>query len=250
MSSDKWRRCSTADCTAVVHALCADDLDAWKCPSCSEASKGLPDVPASTPIGDCDECHSFEAESDMYTFLRNQGYRLNNTQKSGITWECSFCSKRFYTKKMKDNRWSCPVTFPHDANCSRPVQPAVKDANDEECKRTIRYFHELGRYPGLLDYIEILGCTGEIRTDQMQRAIRLKFNVNVNAGLLYRTAKNAYEEMFGSNISDVEELLKMSEEVNDAGGFLKLFTGDISVYTTCETCQCLCVVMFLLTIQL
>jgi hypothetical protein len=181
----------------------------------------------------------FETEKDMYTFLRLQGYRLNNTQRSGLTWECSFCSKRFYTKK-KDDRWSCPITLPHDENCSRPVQPVVKDENDEACAGSIRYFHELGKYPGLVEYIEILGCTGEIRTDQMQRAIRVKFNVHVSAALLYRTAQKAHEEMFGSNISDVEELLKMSEEVGDAGGFLRLFTGDIGVYTACEAFQCLC----------
>jgi len=91
----------------------------------------------------------------------------------------------------------------------------------------------LGQYPGLLEYIEILGCVGEIRADQLQRAVRKQFNVHVSSALLYRTAKNAHDEMFGSNISDIEELLKMSEDVADEGGFLKLFTGDISVYTVC-----------------
>jgi hypothetical protein len=243
MSADKWRRCSSEGCTAVVHAICAEDLNAWKCPSCStKPSEHVPSVPASTPMGDCDECLIFEADGDMYTFLRDQGYRINNSQKSGKTWECSYCNKTFYAKKMKDNRWSCPITIVHDEICSRPVKPVVKDEHDEASnkKGSIRYFHEFGKYSGLLDYIEILGCTGEIRTDQMQRAIRLKFNVHVSSGLLYRTAKNAHDEMFGSNISDVEELLKMSEEVGDEGGFLKLFTGDISVYTAYETCQRLC----------
>lgn len=245
MPSDKWRRCSTADCTAVVHALCAGDageLEAWKCHSCSDttkASEGLPDVPLPDVPGDCDECHIFESETKMYSFLRAQGYRVNNTQNSGKTWVCSFCSKSFYSKKLKDDRWSCPITFPHEEKCSRPVQPEVKDEHDgaeaKEAKGSIRYFHELGKYPGLLEYIEILGCTGEIRTDQMQRAVRAKFNVHVSSALLYRTARKAHEEMFGSNVSDVEELLKMSDEVGDGGGFLKLFTGDNSVYTACET---------------
>jgi hypothetical protein len=172
----------------------------------------------------------------MYTFLRNQGYRLNNTQKSGKTWECCYCSKTFYAKKMKDDRWSCPVTIVHEQKCSRPVKTDFKDEHDEASNKqqSIRYFHEFGKHPGLLEYIECLGCTGEFRSDQMQRAIRLKFNVHVSSGLLYRTAMNAHEEMFGSNISDIEELLKMSEEVGNEGGFLKLFTGYICVYTAAQ----------------
>ena len=134
---------------------------------------------------------------------------------------------------MKDDRWSCPLTVVHEEKCARPVKQDVKDEHDESSKGlpSIRYFHEFGKYPGILEYIEVLGCTGEIRADQMQRAVRLKFNVHVSSGLLYRTAKNAHDEMFGSKISDIEELLKMSQDVEDEGGFLKLFTGSNSVYT-------------------
>ena len=230
MSSDKWRQCSSIGCTAVIHAVCTQDPDAaWKCPSCiTKASEGLSDVPAagSTQPEDSNECHIFDSDTDMYTFLRNQGYRLNNTQKSGKTWECRYCSKTFYAKKMKDDRWSCPMTIVHEHNCSRPVKPDVKDDPSNKGLQSIRYFHELGNYPGLLEYIEILGCVGEIRADTLQRAVRKQFNVHVSSALLYRTAKNAHDEMFGSNISDIEELLKMSEEVGNEGGFLKLFTGN------------------------
>lgn len=235
MPSGKWLRCSGTGCAAVVHTICAEDLDAqWKCRSCStKASEGLPDVPASTPTAkeNCDECIIFESDAEMYTFLRKEGYRLNNTQSSGKTWECCFCNKKFYAKRMKDDRWSAPITIVHEDKCSKPVNSQVKEEKDEDCKgsSSVRYFHEFGQYPGLLEFIEILGCLGEIRTDQMQRAVRLKFNVHVSTQLLYRTAKNAHDEMFGSNISDIEELLKMSEEVDEEGGFLKLFTGGMLV---------------------
>jgi len=144
--------------------------------------------------------------------------------------------KRFYAKKMKDDRWSCPLTIVHEEKCARPVNLKVKDEHDESSKGlpTIRYFHEFGKYQGLLEYIEILGCVGEIRTDQLQRAVRQQYNVHVSSQLLYRTAKNAHDEMFGSNISDIEELIKMQEEVGNEGGFLKLFTGNNSVYTVCQ----------------
>jgi hypothetical protein len=232
MPADKWRRC--AGCPTVVHQLCVGDLDldVWKCPSCTQARSN---ISTSNPTEDCDadERQVFETESDMYTFLRDQGYRTNNTQKTGKTWECSYCYKTFYAKKMKDDRWSCPLIIVHEDKCSRPVKPVVKEELVEaRNKGAVQYFHEFGKYPGLLEYIEILGCTDEMRSDQLQRAVSKKFRVHVSAGLLYRTAKNAHDEMFGSNISDIEELLNMSKEVCDEGGFLKLFTGDLSVYTT------------------
>ena len=243
MPSEKWLRCSGTGCAAVVHADCAEDLDEqWKCPSCStKASEGLPDVHASAPKAKeyCDECHIFESEADMYTFLRKEGYRLNNTQSSGKTWECCYCHKTFYAKRMKDDRWSAPITIVHEDKCSKPVKSQVKEEKVEDVKgaRSVRYFHEIGQYPGLLEYIEILGCLGEIRTDQMQRAVRQQFNVHVSTQLLYRTAKNAHDEMFGSNISDIEELLKLSEDVDNEGGFLKLFTGGVVVIQQCIHCM-------------
>ena len=140
---------------------------------------------------------------------------------------------------MKDDRWSAPITIVHEDKCSKPVNSQVKEEKDEDCKgsSSVRYFHEFGQYPGLLEYIEILGCLGEIRTDQMQRAVRQQFNVHVSTQLLYRTAKNAHDEMFGSNISDIEELLKMSEDVGEEGGFLKLFTGGMLVVQQCIHCM-------------
>jgi len=255
MPSDKWRRCT--GCAAVAHYLCVGDLelDSWKCPSCDKSTStptddcvdpGGPKVvhDAANPSAksnsnsteDCEERQIFQTEGEMYTTLRDQGYRISNTQANGKTWQCSWCSKTFYSKKSKDGIWSCPLSIVHEDECSRPVKPVVKEEEAEgRNKAAVQYFHELGKYPGLLEYIEILGCTDELRADAMQRAVRKKFGVHVSAGLLYRTAKKAHDEMFGSNISDIEELLKMSSEVGDEGGFLKLFTGDISVYTLCQT---------------
>ena len=91
---------------------------------------------------------------------------------------------------------------------------------------SIRYSHEFSLHEGLLEFIQTLSCTNDIRADQLQRSVSRVFNVLVEPQLLYRTAKNAYEEMFGSTRSDVEELLRMENQVMEEGGFLKLFLGD------------------------
>jgi ribosomal protein L37AE/L43A len=127
---------------------------------------------------DCDERQIFQTEGEMYTSLREQGYRIGNTQAKAKTWQCSYCSKTFYAKKTKDGLWSCPLSIVHEDKCSRPVKPVVKEEEAEgRNKAAVQYFHELGKYPGLLEYIEILGCTDELRADQLQRAVRKKFNV-------------------------------------------------------------------------
>ena len=122
------------------------------------------------------------------------------------------------------------MNIDHAPTCSRPCdQPAQGTAVKSEMKggvHSIRYSHEFSQHPGLLEFIQVLSCTQEIRADQLQRSISRVFNVLVEPQLLYRTAKNSHEEMFGSTRSDVEELLQMENQVMEEGGYLKLFLGD------------------------
>jgi hypothetical protein len=133
-------------------------------------------------------------------------------------------------RKCKDGRFSCPINIDHVPTCTRPTAKAsaTQDVKDEKKAgvNSIRYAHEFGQHPGLLDFIQTMSCANQIRMDQLQRAVSCIFHVHVESQLLYRTAKNAHEEMFGSTRSDVEELLNMENEVTTEGGFLKLFLGD------------------------
>jgi hypothetical protein len=224
MSQEKWRKC--LNCEAVAHVDCATNLESWKCPACmsSEDSQKVE--------RQGDGFTLFESREDAYSYLRKHGYRINNTQSSGITFECNACSKTFYVKKCSDGRFSCPMNIDHAPTCSRPsYQPAQGTAGNGvkiELKgvHSVRYSHEFSQHPGLLEFIQTLSCTGDIRADQLQRSVSKVFNVVVETQLLYRTAKNAHEDMFGSTRSDVEELLHMENQVMEEGGFLKLFLGD------------------------
>jgi hypothetical protein len=97
--------------------------------------------------------------------------------------------------------------------------------------KSVRYQYEFAKHPGLLEYIQTMACCGNIRQDQLARGVSLLFNVHVDSQLLYRTATNAHEEMFGSSRSDVEELLEMEQSVGDHGGFLKLYLGALDCLT-------------------
>lgn len=226
MSKEKWRQCLT--CEAVAHVDCANNLESWKCPACISSE----DAHKLERQGD--GFLKFDSHDDAYSFLRKHGYRVNNTQSSGVTYECNVCLKTFYVKKCSDGRYSCPMNIEHAPTCSKPsCHPAQGTAVGNGVKielkggvHSIRYSHEFSLHEGLLEFIQTLSCTNDIRADQLQRSVSRVFNVLVEPQLLYRTAKNAYEEMFGSTRSDVEELLRMENQVMEEGGFLKLFLGD------------------------
>jgi len=129
----------------------------------------------------------------------------------------------------------------HAPGCAK--QPAQGAAGKDEKKgvHSVRHVHEFGQHPGLLEYIQIMSCAKALRADQLQRAISTVFNVHVESQLLYRTAAKAHEEMFGSSISDVEELLRLETQVFEEGGFLKLFLGDYVAAWQCTLCGILTV---------
>jgi hypothetical protein len=244
MPSDKWRRCIT--CEALVHSACANDLHSWQCPACiasviaiSTETECTPDVnEVCTP--DVTEGQLFDTLPDVDAFLKERGYRKNNTQASGVTYKCSHCSKSFYVKKC-GHRFSCPLCIDHAPNCTRPVTTTIKAEADSTLSvhpgvQSVRYLHEFSKHPGLLAYIQTMACCGNsvIRQDQLSKGVSALFHVHVEPQLLYRTATKAHEEMFGSSRSDVEELLEMEQRVREQGGFLKLFLGALDclkVYT-------------------
>jgi len=232
MHQDKWRRCIS--CEAVVHATCANDLHSWQCPACI-ASAAIPTTAPSCSL-DVNEGQMFNTQPDLDNFLRQRGFKLNNRQPSGLTYKCNHCSKAFYVKNCGD-RFSCPLQIEHATNCTRPVT-AVKAENEDKGdlgvhhgKHSVRYLHEFAKHPGLLEYIQTVGCSGYVRQDQLAIGVSMIFNVHVESQLLYRTATNAHEEMFGSSRSDVEELLEMERSVGDHGGFLKLYLGALDCLT-------------------
>jgi hypothetical protein len=145
-------------------------------------------------------------------------------------------SKAFYVKKCGD-RWSCPLQIEHVPSCTRPVT-AMKAEEGSKIdlgvhlgKTSVRYLHEFAQHPGLLEYIQTVGCTRNIRQDQLAIGVSQLFSVHVESQLLYRTATNAHDDMFGSGRSDVEELLQMEQSVGDHGGYLKLFLGALDCLT-------------------
>jgi hypothetical protein len=224
-----------------VHAECANDLHSWQCPDCiASAATKTECTPKPECTLDVNERQLFDTKPELENFLRNRGYRLNNSQPSGVTYKCNYCSKAFYVKKI-GNRFSCPLQIEHAPTCTRPFTTTVKA--EEEGKaglgvhlgmKSVRYQYEFAKHPGLLEYIQTMACCGNIRQDQLARGISLLFNVHVDSQLLYRTATKAHEEMFGSTRSDVEELLEMERSVGENGGFLKLFLGALdwlTVYT-------------------
>jgi hypothetical protein len=232
MPQDQWRQCIS--CEAVVHATCANDLHSWQCPACI-ASAAIPTTAPSCPL-DVNEGQLFDTQPELETFLRQRGYKLNNKQPSGLTYKCNHCSKAFYVKKCGD-RWSCPLQIEHVPSCTRPVT-AIKAEEGSKIdlgvhlgKTSVRYLHEFAQHPGLLEYIQTVGCTRNIRQDQLAIGVSQLFNVHVESQLLYRTATNAHDDMFGSGRSDVEELLQMEQSVGDHGGYLKLFLGALDCLT-------------------
>lgn len=235
MPQDKWLRCIS--CDALVHSTCASNRHSWQCPNCIAAANAPKSEPKCT-LDVVTEGHLFDSQADLEAFLRERGYKKNNTQASGITYKCLCCSKSFYVRKSGD-RFLCPLQLEHATNCTRPVTPTVEpggrgiknESGVHPGKTSVRYLYEFGNHPGLLEYIQTLGCCGSIRQDQLAKAISSIFNVHVEPQLLYRTATKAHEEMFGSSRSDVEELLEMEKRVAEQGGFLKLFLGALDCLT-------------------
>ena len=152
--------------------------------------------------------------------LRLRGFKVKETTDKFVRYFCTSCTAPFFRLRLAASEggvWTCRPSE-HSEGCPHKIQ-------EQDGIKTVKYKHEMAKFEGLLDFIECLGATGEMRNDQLFRAVKAKFNVHVDSQLLYRTARAAHEDMFGSSISDVSELLEMGERINAEGGTFRLVLG-------------------------
>ena len=233
MPSTAFMKCS-AGCDAYIHIGCTDGTgmqvvasQSWMCSSCVVGV--IAEQPAATCADECaldvkDVKERFDDEDAAYSQLRSRGFKISTTYNDTIQWQCTHCKTTFPCKALKDGTSKWGVTSAnvrHLITCTKVIQPASQP--DEV--RMIRYLHDFAHYPGLQEYIEMFGASGEVRIDQLYRAVQKSYNVHVDKALLFRTAKNAEEEMFGKTVSDVLELEKMCQRVKGEGGNLTLVRG-------------------------
>jgi hypothetical protein len=175
-----------------------------------------------------DSC-TFEDSKSLSDALRLQGFTklTNHKNLAGIKvsyiFVCSVCDVRFTAKKSKDadGSWYADPAL-HTANC--PHNPA-NQKQSSETKHLMKQ-HEFAKKKGLLEYIEILGACGEVRADQLARAIAKKFDgAIVEPNLLFRTATKAKESVFGKSTSDVLALQELSQRIVDGDGVCEFVYG-------------------------
>ena len=221
-------------CNAYIHIGCIDGTgmqvvasQSWMCSSCvALVISGGAEQPASTCIDGCthDGKERFDDEDAAYSQLRSRGFKISTRYNDTIQWICTHCKATFPCKALKDAsaKWGViSANVRHLATCTKVILPPSQP--DEV--RMIRYLHDFANYKGLQEFIETMGATGEVRIDQLYRSVQKKFAVHVDKSLLFRTAKNAEEEMFGKTVSDVLELEKMCQRVKGEGGNLTLVRG-------------------------
>jgi hypothetical protein len=233
-------KCATG-CASYIHVGCIDERgmqvvtgQPWICTDCTQrncaqgdGAQGDFDVLATEPgIDATNSCETecFNNEATAYAILRGRGFKITNSKGTTIQWVCTHCKATFPCKELRDgsSKWSCITSsVKHNTGCTKVVQPERKSDDIP----MIRYLQDFTSVVGLQDYIEIMGASGEIRADQLYRSVQALFNVHVESNLLYRTAKNAEEEMFGKTVSDVLELEKMCTRVKAGGGNLTLVHG-------------------------
>lgn len=231
MPPQSFMKCA-AGCNAYIHIGCIDCTgmhvvasQSWMCNSCTSVS-GEAEEPAPTCIDGCthDGKERFDDEDAAYSQLRSRGFKISTRYNDTIQWICTHCKTTFPCKALKDGSAKWGVTSAnvrHLANCTKVILPATQPDD----VRMIRYLHDFANYHGLQEFIETMGATGEVRIDQLYRSCQKTFNVHVDKSLLFRTAKNAEEEMFGKTVSDVLELEKMCQRVKGEGGNLTLVRG-------------------------
>jgi hypothetical protein len=233
MPSQSFMKCA-AGCNAYIHIGCIDGTgmqvvasQSWMCSSCVACVDSVgAEQPAATCIDGCthDGKERFHDEDAAYSQLRSRGFKISTRNKDTIQWLCTHCKTTFPCKALKDGsaKWGVmSANVRHLITCTKVILPA----SQPDDVRMIRYLHDFALYPGLQEFIETMGATGEVRIDQLYRAVHKKFNVHLDKSLLFRTAKNAEEEMFGKTVSDVLELEKMCQRVKEEGGNLTLVRG-------------------------
>jgi hypothetical protein len=71
----------------------------------------------------------------------------------------------------------------------------------------------------------MMAAAGELRADVLARCVQKMFGVTVNKDLLYRTATNAHEKVFGKKQSDVLALEELRQSIEGDGGRLTWVYG-------------------------
>ena len=174
-----------------------------------------------------------EAKGEM----KLRGFQVKETTNKFVRYTCTSCAAvpfRLRLAAAGDGVWRC-CPSEHCDGCPHKI-------HEQDGIRIVQYKHEMAKFPGLLDFIECLGATGEMRTDQLFRSVKAKFNVHVESQLLYRTARAAHEDMFGTNVSDVSELLELGERIKSEGGTFRLVLGSsccvkyVWAFGTCFQC--------------
>ena len=225
-------------------AIVPNDVS-WTCRCCPSAQNIIESKVASSQI-EIDvnphlllskkEGYSFQCEKSLHDHMRILGFiqitHHKNTkgEKISCIWKCHECNVRFNAKKSitADGSWTAG-TLPHSATCSLYLEYHAEASSKHIMKQ-----HEFARKPGLLEFIETLGACGEVRSDQIARAIAKRFDgFIVEPNLLYRTASKAQEIIFGKTTSDVMALQELSQRIIEGDGVLEFVYGNlhVGVYT-------------------
>ncbi len=217
-------------------AIEADNVS-WNCSLCLSSvtlvappkDSSLTDKKEGTIQSQDNEGCLFESAQSLTDELRLQGFiKLTNHKnlagiKVSYIFMCSVCDVRFTAKRCKvdDGSWSADPPL-HTAQCSH--NPA--NQKDSSATKHIMRQHEFVKKKGLLEFIEIFGACGEVRADQLARAIAKQFDgAIVEPNLLFRTATKAQERVFGKSTSDVMALQELSQRIIDGDGVCEFVYG-------------------------
>jgi hypothetical protein len=162
----------------------------------------------------------FQSLEEAKQELRLRGFKVKETTEAFVRYFCTSCTAPLFRLRLAaadGGGWRCRPSV-HCDGCPEKLHERVD-------VKLIQYKREMSLVSGLQEYIECLGATGEMRTDQLFRAVKAKFNVHVDNQLLYRTARAAHDDMFGENVSDVSELLEMGDRIKSDGGTFRLVLG-------------------------
>jgi hypothetical protein len=243
-------RCAKG-CEAYCHVGCFDQVTrkaisrdgSWTCGRCPPQSGGAC-VPLSlAAAGDADssqkdvgskssietiEDRCFESFTVLHSHMRILGFtqitshKNSKGEKISIIWRCPECLSTFTAKRCSSDieKWKARPTS-HLPTCSEYSEVDVLADSKHIMKQ-----HEFIKKPGLLEFIETLGACGEVRSDQIARAVAKHFDgAIVEPNLLYRTAKKAQEKHFGTTTSDVMALQELAQRIVDGDGVLEFVYG-------------------------
>jgi len=248
-------QCSNG-CSSYIHVGCYDknrevvSNAIWQCDSCPETPpQPTPELETSGPdgmfskeqeqdLGDATTDHNlpmrYVDERTAHDAFRNAHFVTKNSYvnaagaKCRIRWECTTCKVRLSSFKCRDSEEWHAQSSQHLESCCHHVsaEDVAAEAAEFQSSKHCRFHHDFSRWPSLLEFIETMGASGEVRSDQLARAIAKHFKgCIVEANLLFRTAKKANETMFGSNPCDIMALQLLANNIESEGGQLRFIFG-------------------------